>query len=80
MKNLIVFKASWCKTCGPMVNVIQGANLEIPISTIDIDEDIESTIQYTVRGVPTLLLMEDNQVVKRHSGSMTQKELLEFIK
>lgn len=63
-----------------MVNVIQGANLEIPISTIDIDEDIESTIQYTVRGVPTLLLMEDNQVVKRHSGSMTQKELLEFIK
>jgi len=31
-----------------------------------------------VRGVPTVLLMEDNQVIKRSSGAMTASQLQEF--
>lgn len=78
MKNLVIFKAHWCKTCGPMVKLVESVNLGIPVNTIDIDADPTATTEFNIRGVPTLLLMDDMQVVKRHTGSMTAKQLEEF--
>jgi thioredoxin 1 len=80
MKNLVIFKAHWCKTCGPMVKVAQAANLGIPISTIDIDADPIATTEFNIRGVPTLILMEETQVVKRYTGSMSAEQLKEFVR
>ncbi len=53
--------------------------LEIPVNIIDIDEDPVSTIHYAIRGVPTLLLIDDNVVMKRKSGYVTPEQLKEFL-
>lgn len=56
-------------------------DLSLPVAqikTIDIDEDMEAAREFAVRGVPTVLLMEDNQVIKRSSGAMTASQLQEF--
>jgi thioredoxin-like negative regulator of GroEL len=56
-------------------------DLELPVAqvkTIDIDDDFEAAKEFLVRGVPTVLLMEDNQVIKRSSGAMTAAQLVEF--
>ena len=79
MKNLVIFKAHWCKTCAPMVKVAEAANVGIPVSIIDIDADPTATTEFNIRGVPTLLLMDDMQVVKRHTGSMNVNQLKEFV-
>ena len=79
MKNLVIFKASWCQPCKALSKTLSEIELGIPVRSIDIDEDMEAAKEYAVRGVPTLLLIEDNQVVKRVSGSLNHKQLLDFI-
>jgi len=79
MKHLVVFKAAWCGPCKALAMTMQ--DLELPVAqvkTIDIDEDMEAAKEFLVRGVPTVLLMEDNQVIKRSSGAMTASQLQEF--
>jgi thioredoxin-like negative regulator of GroEL len=79
MKNLVVFKASWCQPCKGLSMTLANTELNIPVSTIDIDEDIEAVSEYSITSVPTLLLIEDNQVIKRKSGAMTAQQLKDFV-
>lgn len=79
MKNLVVFSATWCSPCQQLKKKLQDVDLGIPVSTVDIDSDTAATAEYNIRGVPTLLLMQDTQVIKRHTGSMTVKQLQEFV-
>ena len=78
MKNLVIFKAHWCQPCKELAKTIEGVDLGIPVNTVDIDADPTATTEFNIRGVPTLLLMEDMQVVKRKSGYMTAEQLKEF--
>lgn len=79
MKNLVVFKASWCQPCKGLSMVLNSVDLGIPVSTIDVDEDTEAVREYSITGVPTLLLIEDNQVIRRKSGAMTSQQLKDFV-
>jgi thioredoxin 1 len=79
MKKLVVFSAEgWCSNCKVLHKSIEAAKLEIPVNIIDVDKDPLAAKEFLVRGVPTVLLMEDNQVIKRSSGSMTASQLVEF--
>ena len=79
MKHLVVFKASWCGPCKALAMTMQDLVLPVAqVKTIDIDEDMTAAKEFAVRGVPTVLLMEDNEVIKRSSGAMTASQLLEF--
>ncbi len=78
MKNLVIFKAHWCKPCGLLSKTIAATDLGIPVTTVDIDANHTATIEYNIRSVPTLLLMEDTQVVKRKTGNLTVEQLKEF--
>jgi|TARA_R110000796_G_scaffold45419_6_gene109889 thioredoxin 1 len=78
MKNLVVYSASWCNPCKQLKKIIELSELSIPVTSIDIDEDATSASEYAIRGVPTLLLMEDNQVLKRSTGAMSVEQLQEF--
>jgi thioredoxin 1 len=78
MKNLVIFKAHWCKNCQPLAKTIAAIDLGIPVTTVDIDADPTATTEYNIRSVPTLLLMEDMQVIKRKTGNMTAEQLKQF--
>jgi len=79
MKNLIIFSATWCNPCQQLKKTLQGIDLGIPVNTVDIDNDPTATTEFSIRGVPTILLMEGTQVIKRQSGYMTSEQLKEFV-
>jgi thioredoxin 1 len=79
MKNLVIFKAHWCQPCKQLAKTVEGLDLGIPVNTIDIDADPTATTEYNIRSVPTLLLIDDMQVIKRKTGNMTAEQLKEFI-
>jgi thioredoxin 1 len=54
---------------------LETANIETPIEVIDIDEDQEKAIEYQVRSVPTLVMVENDTEVKRNVGLISTKQL-----
>lgn len=72
----------YSRTCGPCKVLESNLQLAgIPHESIDVQsihgEDIVS--KYEIRTVPTLILVDDEgNVVKRHSGLLGVQELKEF--
>jgi thioredoxin 1 len=77
------FEASWCQPCKMLTKIMEDAAGQIttPIEKIDIDENMDLAKQYGIRGVPTLVLVDDEgKEIKRQSGVMMEAQLLEFLK
>lgn len=76
--KILRFTASWCGPCKSLAMNLEEANLQIPIEVVDIDIHSDVAVEYGVRGVPTLVMLDENIEVKRLVGSKTVKELKEW--
>ena len=68
MKEVLKFKAVWCGPCKSLSNIMEGNDFGVKVTEIDIDEDMETAQKYAVRGVPTMVLVEDGKEVSRLVG------------
>lgn len=75
MKKMIRFTASWCGPCKMLAKNLESIKTDLPITVIDIDEDTQLASEYNIRGVPTLVMLEDQKEVKRMVGVKSLKEL-----
>jgi thioredoxin 1 len=57
---------------------LETMDLNLPIDVIDIDKDPEIAIEYGIRSVPTLVLMEDNEVRSKIVGLKTPSEIKQW--
>jgi thioredoxin 1 len=64
-----------------MANNMKHVNLgDVELVDIDIEEQSDKATQYGIRGVPTVVLLENGVEVKRKSGVMMADQIEEFIK
>jgi thioredoxin 1 len=77
-KRILRFTASWCKPCKSLAENLELSDLNMPIEVIDIDEKENIAIEYGVRGVPTLVMLDENIEVKRLVGNKTVNQLKEW--
>lgn len=76
--RLLKFEADWCGPCKMLTMTMEDINFPFPIERIDIDKNRDATIEYGVRGVPCLILLDDhNNIIKRVSGALTKQQLTE---
>jgi thioredoxin 1 len=75
MKKVLRFTASWCGPCKMLARNLEDVNTIIPIEVIDIDEKQDIAVEYGVRGVPTLVMLDENVEVKRLVGMTSLKQL-----
>ena len=54
---------------------LETAQLDIPVEYVDIDSNVTLTDDYGIRGVPTLVLLDDGKEVSRLVGVKTADEL-----
>lgn len=81
--KVLKFYADWCQPCKMLTRIIEDAadQITVQIENVDIDQNLDAARQYNIRGVPTMVLLDDAGVeVKRASGMMMEKELLDFLK
>jgi thioredoxin 1 len=79
MKRILRFTASWCQPCKSMAMILEECNTNLPIEVIDIDIHTELAVEYGIRSVPTLVILDENVEVKRMVGLMTKEILKNWI-
>lgn len=75
MKKVYRFTASWCGPCKQLSSILRRVITEVPIEVVDIDENMDLAKQFGIRGVPTMVMVEDDVEVKRFSGLKPEQEL-----
>ena len=58
---------------------VESVKTETPIEVIDIDENSELATQFGIRGVPTLVMLQDDVETKRLVGMKPLKELEDWL-
>ena len=77
MKKVIRFTASWCQPCKAMANILEEINSPIPIEVVDIDAHQDIAIEYGIRGVPTLVKVDNNGNITGRMVGVKAKNLVE---
>ena len=78
---LVDFFATWCGPCQMLKPVLHGLAKETDavIATVDVDQNQLLAAEYGVRGVPTLLLFANGELVGQHVGALPEGQLRELI-
>lgn len=80
MRKVIKFGAEWCSSCKILSKTLEDIKTDVTFEEINIDEKPEITRQYDVRGVPTMIMIENDEIVlKRMSGARTKHELEKWL-
>jgi len=79
MKQLWYFSADWCGPCkqfGPIMDELSKKGL--PIKKFNVDYTPEVSTRYGIKSIPTVILVENEQEVKRFTGSRTLQQVVNF--
>jgi thioredoxin len=80
---LLKFEAEWCGPCKAMKPAIDELASEygdrITVATLDIDQNNQTPYKLGVRGVPTVMLFRNGQMVGQKVGLARKAELVTLI-
>jgi thioredoxin 1 len=62
-----------------MAKLLDDIDTNLPIEVIDIDEQSELAVEYGIRSVPTLVMVEEHVEVRRIVGLATKDKLKNWI-
>jgi thioredoxin-like negative regulator of GroEL len=79
MKQLWYFTADWCAPCKALGPTMNRVSEQISVNKINIDYETDVVQKYGVRNIPTVILVENGQEVRRFSGNRSYNDVIQFI-
>jgi len=79
MKKLFYFSADWCQPCKMLGPVMDQVAQTISVDKINIDYEMDRARAANVSSVPTVILVENQQEVRRFTGAKSYQQIIEFI-
>jgi len=74
--KLLKFHALWCGPCKMLTKVMDDIEFPYEVEVVNVDHNEELVSKYNVRGVPTLVLLDDDgNVVVTHIGAVDKTTL-----
>ena len=76
---LIDFWATWCGPCKMIAPIIEEIASDydgkVKVGKVNVDENGGTAMQYGIRGIPTLLVMKDGQIINQKVGAIPKTEI-----
>jgi len=80
---LVDYWAEWCGPCkmiAPALDELSGEmGDKLKIAKLNIDENPNTPSKFGVRGIPTLMLFKDGQVVGTKVGALPKSQLQQWV-
>ena len=80
---LVDYWAEWCGPCKMIAPIIEELADEygdrLTVAKMDIDSNMMTPQQYSIRGIPTLMIFRDGKVQATKVGAMTKGQLKAFV-
>ncbi len=80
---VVDFWAEWCQPCqamSPLIDeVAETMAGKMKIVKVNIEDSPEAPTKYSVRGIPTLMVFKDGQVVDTRVGGMNKDQLSSWL-
>ena len=79
---LVDFFATWCNPCrilSPIIDELAEEREDIKVCKIDIDQEPALAARYGVVSIPTVLVIQDGQVVNKAVGAQPKAKLIGMI-
>lgn len=80
---LVDYWAEWCGPCKMIAPILDEVGSEyvdrLKIAKVDVDNNQATSMKYGIRGIPTLMLFKEGNVVATHVGALTKSQLTAFI-
>jgi len=80
---LVDYWAEWCGPCKMIAPIVEEIAKEygqrLKVAKMDIDSNTMTPQQYSIRGIPTLMIFKDGKVQATKVGALTKGQLKAFV-
>lgn len=79
MKQLILFSAKWCEHCQALKTILEAVKQNgISVQEVDVDDDAQRAQRANIQSIPTVVLADNEQEVRRFVGNKSYNEVIQF--
>lgn len=79
MRKIMYFSAPWCVPCQTLGPVMDQVSAVVPVVKVNVDYEADLASRANVRSVPTVILVENEQEVRRFTGARSYQDIMNFI-
>ncbi|MDU0810560.1 MAG: thioredoxin TrxA [Burkholderia sp.] len=80
---LVDFWAEWCGPCKMVAPILEEVakdySEKIKIVKINVDNNQATSVKFSVRGIPALILFKNGIVIAQKVGALSKSQLIDFL-